>query len=110
MQSRLMIDLESIINRKLTFSETEELFGIDQRAFEMFQAILNEVMQFDDVLRYTWGIEDEKIYLMNIFTSAEVFQYWYSGDLTLFQSMIKQSPDNHSTVQIERSVNHRNSI
>ena len=110
MQSRLMLDLESIINRKLTFSESEELLDISQRAFEMLEAILNEIMQFDDVLRYTWGIEDEKIYLMNIFTSAEVFQYWYSGDLALFQSMIKQAPENHSTVQIKDSMNDRNSI
>lgn len=110
MQSRLMLDLESIINQKLAFSETEEFLDVNQRAFEMFQAILNEIMQFDDVLCSTWGIEDEKIYLMNVFTSEEVFQYWYSGDLALFGSMIQQSPDNHSTVQIVCSMNDRNSI
>lgn len=102
MKSRLMLDLESIINQKLEFSETEELLDLDQRVFEMFQAILNEVMQFDDVLRFTWGIQDDQIYLMNVFTQAEVFQYWCPGDLNMFRSMIKQSPDNHSTVRIPK--------
>lgn len=110
MQPRLMADLESIINHKLTFSESEELFDNSQQAFEIFQAILNEIMQFDDVLQSKYGIEDQKIYLMNVFTSTEVFQYWISGDLTLFRSMINQSPDSHSTVEIGTGVNNRSLI
>ena len=100
MQSRLVLDLNCIIENKISLPETEDGYTVEDHGFDLFQGILNEVMEFDDDLRHQWGIQDEKIFLMNCFTSDIIFKYWYSGDLQVLRYTIVDSVDDNSTVEI----------